>query len=47
VSAAIQREKEIKGWTRVKKIALIEVNNPTWEDLSEPWFPYLAPHRMA
>ncbi|MGA8086103.1 MAG: GIY-YIG nuclease family protein [Terracidiphilus sp.] len=42
VSAAIQREKEIKGWTRVKKIALIEHANATWEDLSEPWFPQLA-----
>jgi putative endonuclease len=42
VSAAIQREKEIKGWTRVKKIALIERANQTWEDLSEPWFPHLA-----
>jgi putative endonuclease len=42
VSAAIQCEKEIKGWTRVKKLALIEVNNPTWEDLSEQWYPQLA-----
>jgi putative endonuclease len=42
VSAAIQREKEIKGWTRARKIALIEAGNPTWEDLSEEWFPHLA-----
>jgi len=44
VSAAIQREKEIKGWTRAKKIALVEPANQTWEDLSEPWFPHLANH---
>lgn len=37
VSEAIQREKEMKGWTRNKKIALIQSSNPTWEDLSEPW----------
>jgi putative endonuclease len=35
VSAAIQREKELKGWARAKKIALIQAANPTWEDLSE------------
>ena len=42
VSFAIQREKELKGWTRARKIALIEAGNLTWEDLSEPWFPFLA-----
>jgi putative endonuclease len=51
VSAAIQREKEIKGWTRAKKIALIEVKNPTWEDLSEQWYPQLRavnpPHPVS
>jgi len=30
---AIKREKEIKGWNRSKKIALIEKNNPQWQDL--------------
>jgi len=29
--AAINREKEIKGWRRSKKIALIESMNPRWE----------------
>ena len=38
VFAAIAREKQIKGWTRAKKIALIEHTNPHWEDLSEGWF---------
>ena len=37
VAGAIQREKQIKGWTRARKIALIESINPTWEDLSEGW----------
>ena len=31
---AIAREKELKGWLRAKKIALVEKENPTWEDLS-------------
>ena len=35
--AAISREKEIKGWRRSKKIALIESMNPCWEDLARDW----------
>ena len=35
VKSAIAREKEIKGWTRAKKIALIKSTNPEWKDLSE------------
>jgi putative endonuclease len=35
---AIAREKQIKGWLRAKKIALIESLNPKWEDLSEGWY---------
>ncbi len=35
---AIQREKEIKGWTRARKIELIESVNPGWCDLAESWF---------
>jgi len=31
---AIAREKQLKGWTRAKKIALIETLNPEWADLS-------------
>jgi putative endonuclease len=38
VRAAISREKQIKGWLRSKKIALIESMNPEWRDLSEDWF---------
>jgi putative endonuclease len=36
-TAAIAREKQLKGWTRAKKIALIEQTNPDWRDLSEDW----------
>ena len=35
---AIAREKQIKSWSRTKKIALIEGVNRTWEDLSESWY---------
>ena len=38
VQAAIAREKQIKGWRRDKKIALIESMNPTWLDLACEWF---------
>jgi putative endonuclease len=38
VREAIAREKQIKGWTRAKKVALIEEMNPNWEDLAEGWY---------
>ncbi len=38
VREAIAREKQIKGWLRHKKIALIESTNPEWNDLSKDWF---------
>ncbi|MCX7593155.1 MAG: GIY-YIG nuclease family protein [Fischerella sp.] len=38
VTEAIAREKQIKGWLRAKKIALIESMNPEWKDLSADWF---------
>lgn len=34
IHMAIAREKQIKGWRREKKIALIESLNPLWLDLS-------------
>ena len=37
IRSAIQREKELKGWLRAKKNALVETMNPTWRDLSEVW----------
>lgn len=38
VTKAINREKEIKGWLRIKKIQLIVSMNPTWRDLSAEWY---------
>jgi putative endonuclease len=38
IDSAIAREKQIKGWLRAKKIALIDSINPEWKDLSEEWF---------
>ncbi len=34
----IAREKQIKAWTRAKRIALIESLNPAWKDLSDGWY---------
>ncbi len=36
--SAIGREKELKGWRRDRKIALIESVNPKWRDLSTGWY---------
>lgn len=38
VRRAIAREKELKGWLRSKKIALIESVNQAWVDLSREWY---------
>jgi putative endonuclease len=37
VTRAIDREKQLKRWSRTKKINLIEQENELWEDLSEEW----------
>jgi putative endonuclease len=37
VQTALAREKQIKGWLRKKKIALIQSVNPKWKDLSADW----------
>ena len=33
VETAIEREKQVKGWRRQKKVALINALNPEWKDL--------------
>jgi putative endonuclease len=38
IRMAIAREKEIKGWTRAKKLSLIRSVNPKWKDLAADWF---------
>jgi putative endonuclease len=35
VTAAIAREKQIKSWSRKKKLALVTSGNPQWRDLSD------------
>jgi putative endonuclease len=36
IESAIAREKQLKGWSRAKKIVLIEKRNPGWKDLALP-----------
>ena len=46
VRKAIDREKQLKGWVRRKKIALIESKNSRWADLAEKWGSEMAfPHQ--
>jgi len=37
INNAIAREKQIKRWSRKKKVVLIERMNPKWDDLSREW----------
>ena len=37
INNAITREKELKGWTRAKKEALIAEQNPDWNFLNANW----------
>src|SRR5579872_612766 len=37
VGNAIAREKQIKAWTRAKRISLIKTLNPAWQDIAEGW----------
>jgi putative endonuclease len=45
VQVALAREKQIKGWLRSKKVALIEAENPEWRDLRLEW--YVSPTIMS
>lgn len=38
VQSALNREKEIKGWLRVRKNELVELKNSKWTDLSDGWY---------
>jgi putative endonuclease len=38
--SAITREKQLKGWRRDRKIALIESVNPEWRDISSDFMDY-------
>ncbi len=37
IGNAIAREKQVKAWTRAKRLALIKSINPTWQDSAEEW----------
>lgn len=43
IDLAIQREKQLKKWSRSKKITLVERENPTWADMSEGWYETAGP----
>ena len=38
VESAITREKQLKGWLKRRKVALIESVNPNWQDLAQDWY---------
>jgi len=38
INDAVNREKQIEGWLRSKKVELIESMNPDWKDLSNNWY---------
>jgi putative endonuclease len=42
IESAIEREKQLKGWLRIKKIELIESKNKYWVDLAKDWYPAMA-----
>jgi putative endonuclease len=38
VNDAIAREKQLKGWLRARKVALVNEMNPEWKDLAADWY---------
>ena len=47
VRNAIAREKQIKGWARAKKEALVRSVNPQWRDLSGDWGKQYKPGKQT
>jgi putative endonuclease len=45
IDNAIAREKQIKGWSRAKKVALIKSVNPSWRDLSKDFGKEFKPEK--
>ena len=45
IRVAIAREKQLKRWSRIKKIRLIVETNPDWKDLSAEWGKPVEPFR--
>ena len=46
INQAIPREKQLKRWSRIKKIRLIVAQNPAWSDLAQP-LPAFHPHQLS
>lgn len=45
IRKAIAREKQIKAWSRAKRVTLVETTNPHWVDLAIDWHPHSGnPH---
>jgi putative endonuclease len=44
IPEAIAREKQLKNWSRIKKLRLIIGQNPTWQDLSAEWGTPVPPY---
>jgi putative endonuclease len=44
IGAAINREKQLKGWLRIRKLELIISTNPAWVDLSADWGKAIEPY---
>jgi putative endonuclease len=44
ITAAIAREKQLKGWLRTRKLELIISTNPAWRDLSADWDQPIKPY---
>jgi putative endonuclease len=44
VTAAIAREKQLKGWLRIRKLGLVISTNPSWVDLSADWGKAIEPY---
>jgi putative endonuclease len=47
VTAAIAREKQLKGWLRIRKLDLVISTNPDWLDLSKDWGQFINPRSEA
>ena len=47
ITAAIRREKQLKGWLRIRKLELIITTNPIWRDLSLDWGKPTTPFNPA
>jgi hypothetical protein len=46
ITGAIAREKQLKGWLRIRKLDLIISTNPTWLDLSADWGKPIKPYSL-